>query len=160
MKSLSILLLFAALSCTTRYALVNTAFHDMATISPAKLSPHYVYQFGEETYAIEWLDETSIPKCKYIIEEGSYTVVGRNITLSPEVKVFCEIFPAVKNISCTGIGNFDGAHFVHRNTLEQSDISRLGFNDRTVSIMTSDGKPMFIDAALDNGVYSMTKSTR
>lgn len=160
MKSLLFLLLFAATSCTTRYALVNTAFHDLANTTSGKLSRHYVYQFGENTYAIEWMDETSIPKCKYIIEEGMYKLEGRNLVLSPQVKVFCEIFPITKNIPCTSIGHFDGAHFVHRDTLPQSEISRLGFNDRTVSIMTSEGKPMFMDAEIDNAVYSLAKSTR
>lgn len=101
-------------------------------------------QFSTDTYFIQLKSKTSDTS---VFEQGKYVIKNRKITLTPQVKIQCENKrgPIVVDdeifYPCAGIGaDYHNGFYIHRDTISETDLNRLGFVERDYFILKSKDK--------------------
>jgi hypothetical protein len=149
MKNLFYLLPLTMLACSSPLEFSRATF---STNPDFTTDPHssegYEYAFENGSYSIDYVDEKSIPRTMYRIEEGKYEPSDEAILLAPSKKLYCSLFGLGDYFNCMQLTPISDARYISPDTLPLALQTKLGFTPRSVPVLRSQHSIIIVDDAV------------
>ncbi len=119
------------MSCKSKVSLTNTEFSEGRIFLNGEVyGTSTRYKFSNDKYEILQLSNFDFPTKTNLVEEGMFTLKGKDLILEPRIVSMCQISGVSVICPCENLGSYEIGYKIDRDTIASVDLETHGFIPR------------------------------